>query len=948
MPEGLDPEVLWKRHRLSIVGHIHHPQQIDAPYGRGILIPGSPEHHNFGDHGDRGWWVISIPEEGGEHSDDCSLAINEGLGCDCAAADENPQLEFVSGGSPEFLTVDTPADIQRDDNFYRVRTMAPGERLPEGVAAVAPTPTVVKHRDTLRGVAEVEQVLQVWLKEQPPEEGDIEEYLAAGRELLVSQEPTNLRDVRLISLSLQDFCCFADETLDVKEGVWLITGRGRDYPSNGAGKSTLVGEALYWLLFGRTTKGQSADEVLRWGADTCEVCAVFGEGQGELHVTRQRGPDGHTLSIASLSYPSIHGEVQEPVAWEATSVNEMTAKLGKYLGITPEIFQNLAYFSQEKLLLFSSATDGERKNVLADLIGLQAYQNASSAAGAEVSEQGREHLRVTTKIEMLEEQLVQAVNAVSDTESLQEVWEATKKIDIGQAKKALQQLEQEGMIIIDRGANEVVRCTNVAKDMIATHEVMLKAQRPKMEEDIRKLGTEEYLEKFGALKVRLATHTSLVLGLGFPSIEAAGTAAASIPLHQQALIEYEEDTELRELVRKAAANKVGAQTELVHLEKNNLEAAQQLSKAQESLSQGICPTCEQPISEHHRQKCLVPLALRKKDLEIQVTKKMEAVEVLVALEGAKIRQYEDVSQKIRNLRSLLAQLNKADVELREISYLEKQIEGIAEGTIPQQVIDEKITTEIAAGMATYTREQEDLVEQARRTVVEQQKEQQARIKQAQEYLARLQKETNPQEAPLKTAKKAQAHTEKYLATHREEILGIQKTTAIYEYWRTGFSKQGLQSLLVEEVAVRFNANRANIFPLLTQGIYDVQFSTLSKTRAGELREKTEFLVYEHGKPIPYGALSGGQRRRIDIGIMLVLTQAVAQWMGTRGVLGLLILDEVFGFLDASGAEGLLAALTQVKEQVPTIYVITHDTHLQSMVPNIIEVVQDANGISKVV
>ncbi|KKK64813.1 hypothetical protein LCGC14_2980420, partial [marine sediment metagenome] len=272
---------------------------------------------------------------------------------------------------------------------------------------------------------------------------------------------------------------------------------------------------------------------------------------------------------------------------------------------------------------------------------------------------------------------------------------------------------------------------------------------------------------------------------------------------------------------------------------------------------------------------------------------------------------------------------------------------VEEGTIPQQVIDEKIAVEIAANLATYARQQEDLVEQARRLVAEGQKADQAKIERARADLLHLQKATNPHEVTLEAANKNRVRVEQGLNKYQKEIVSIQKITAIYAYWQTGFSKQGLQSLLVEEIATLFNANRSDIFPLLTQGIYDVQFSTLSKTRAGELREKTEFLVLERGKPVLYHALSGGQRRRIDIGIMLVLTQAVAAWMGTRGILGLLILDEVFGFLDTSGAEGLLAALRQIKEHVPTIYVITHDTNLQALMPETIQVTQDDQGISRI-
>jgi len=186
--EGLDPELLLDRHRFTIVGHLHHPQQIEAPDGQGILIPGSPEHHNFGDREEHGWWIVTLGDES-EHSDDCALGM--GLGCDCPSQYPNPELEFVPGGSPEFCTVETPVDVKPDGNFYRVRTVPMGTRLPDDVLAVAPMPTTIEHRDILQGVAEVDQILEVWLKTQPPglevfNAQARKEYLGVGRELLTA------------------------------------------------------------------------------------------------------------------------------------------------------------------------------------------------------------------------------------------------------------------------------------------------------------------------------------------------------------------------------------------------------------------------------------------------------------------------------------------------------------------------------------------------------------------------------------------------------------------------------------------------------------------------------------------------------------------------------------------------------------------------------------------
>lgn len=217
-----------------------------------------------------------------------------------------------------------------------------------------------------------------------------------------------------------------------------------------------------------------------------------------------------------------------------------------------------------------------------------------------------------------------------------------------------------------------------------------------------------------------------------------------------------------------------------------------------------------------------------------------------------------------------------------------------------------------------------------------------------DWLQRVLAEQNPHASALAGTgeREAEAVAEvARLTTERERLAG---EIAVMEYWRDGFSKQGLQSLLVDEIATQFNAARGAIFPTLTQGVYDVQFSTVSQTKGGEARERTEFHVYEHGQLVPYAALSGGQRRRVDVGVMLTLIMAVSRWLQVPGMLGMLVLDEVLGFLDASGAEGLLEVLREVQEQIPAIFVVSHEAHVQGLFPAVISVEQDAAGVSRLV
>lgn len=937
MDEGIVVKELLAFHRLSIVGHIHHAQSMDqvqrnmtVPRGKGILIPGSPEQHTFGDCGDHGWWIVSLPEK----------------------EKEDPKLKFMHGGSPEFRTVETPAAVKHDGNFYRVRNVPKGEALPEGALAVAPTPTTVTQRHALKDVGQVEQVLQVWMKQNKAPKGKKDEYLEAGRELLVDQNATQLRDVRLSELRLKDFCSFENTTLIVNKGMWLLTGKGRDYPSNGAGKTTLVGESLYWLLFGRTTKGMGADEVIRWGTDGCEVQAVFDDNGDQLIVTRCRGPLGHTLHVEQrwLDDNGDASDDEEYTLWEAASVNEMTTRLNEYLGITPEIFQNLAYFSQEKLLLFSSATDGERKNVLADLIGLSAYQSASEVANKKIGFVQSEQMGLRVKVEVLQEQLEGMETTLEEGKVLVQQWEEQHKTSIARAEFDFTE-EVKKIVVVEDAQTRYETVQTETAALLASQRVALEGEREERVLVITAEYTQKNQGKLEEKQRQLEARWMDAMGAGhqYTSLDEARQGVGALEVRQSELDAMHQafvyctgelEEEQKKLVSYQADCRYAAD------ERGRLGAA--LKRMEDSLADGVCPTCQQEVAPSHRDKCLAPL-LREERLARDTVR-------LCAKKVTECAKYCDKLQADRSLAAshvteaqvMVEKLEITKHRLDEVDRLTEELAELSEATTPPTtLIDKQVDKQIEHELMTHRLQQQQEVEKAQRHVEKMREAYERCVTKAKEQLERIEAETNPHLA-------VQQNTEESVESIREQqhelegkVMETEQQIAMYDYWRIAFSKQGIQSLLVEEIAVLFNDERANIFPMLTQGVYDVQFSTLSKTRKGEAREKTEFQIFEHGVLIPYGILSGGQRRRIDIGIMLVLVQAVSRWMGIRGVLGLLILDEVFGFLDANGAEGLLAALQQVAEQVQTIYVITHDTHLQSMVPDVIRVEQNADGISTV-
>src|SRR5436305_1336399 len=85
--------------------------------------------------------------------------------------------------------------------------------------------------------------------------------------------------MRVVSLSLRDFRCYAEAHAEFGEGLTVISG------PNGAGKTNLL-EALYFGCTGRSCRTNNERELIRFGAPAARVVvsAESEDGRHELSV----------------------------------------------------------------------------------------------------------------------------------------------------------------------------------------------------------------------------------------------------------------------------------------------------------------------------------------------------------------------------------------------------------------------------------------------------------------------------------------------------------------------------------------------------------------------------------------------------------------------------------------------------------------------------------------
>jgi len=160
----------------------------------------------------------------------------------------------------------------------------------------------------------------------------------------------------------------------------------------------------------------------------------------------------------------------------------------------------------------------------------------------------------------------------------------------------------------------------------------------------------------------------------------------------------------------------------------------------------------------------------------------------------------------------------------------------------------------------------------------------------------------------------EARAERTAYTHRKTELENQYD--IYGFWDKAFSEKGLVRFVIRTVRDYLNTHCNYYLGYLTNGRITVEFDE-------ELREYIEVT----GKHRHYISLSGGERRKVNLAVMLGLQTLLTMSNGHQS--SVLFFDEVAENLDEDGINGLYDLLCDLKKD-KTLFVITHNPHLAQL------------------
>jgi exonuclease SbcC len=516
-----------------------------------------------------------------------------------------------------------------------------------------------------------------------------------------------------VKLSMRNFMCYRDNVPPLYfDGIHTACICG----NNGNGKSALI-DAMTWALWGKA-RAKSDDELIHLQETEMQVEFDFAVGGQSYRIIRKharprrRGRSGQSLldfQIATENgFKSISGD----------SITQTQQKIINVLHMDYATFINSALLLQGRADEFATKRPLERKQVLADILGLDFYDELEERAKELAREQAADSVQLESAIRDIEDELAQkpayeaelkeAQGGLSQIEKVITEQEARLK-SLRQEKESLENKKQQLTLLeehLTTTKRELERRDQEVKQYqarIKEYEALI-AQRPAIEEGYAKLTearkeNEALNQKLGLL-VKLRDNKSQ-LEISIERAQAALITEHKLAQSRLAEIEavsqklpqlkgelQQAEAQLRQLAEEEEALSRKKQTsqqlrqQVNYIESSQVNLEHEIAEIGEKISilsaqtEAKCPLCETELGKDgikrietkyaaERENKAKSLKRNQSELASQKTE-LGAVEEEISKIEAKLNQDKASAQgRVSLLNQTVAQAQAADNQLKE-------------------------------------------------------------------------------------------------------------------------------------------------------------------------------------------------------------------------------------------------------------------------------------------
>jgi DNA repair exonuclease SbcCD ATPase subunit len=279
--------------------------------------------------------------------------------------------------------------------------------------------------------------------------------------------------MRLLSARLSNFGSYRNLHIDFNnKGLTLLSG------PTGAGKSTLC-DVVPWILFGKTAKGGTVDEVVRWGSDDITSGQLFIEIKGEtIEIFRSRNPND--LWVTSKTRVLHRGK----------DLNDTQKIINTLLNMDLDTYLSGAYFHEfSETAAFFTANAKTRRTITEQLVDLSLAVKINEGAAEYRKELKAESIKNTSELEKLQARISELDKHVEEYINRSKAWEIKKKDKIRQLTSMATNFDTESKLKHLEISN---RYMDSIKDLegVAVENAYYDSALSKLDEEILACGSE--------------------------------------------------------------------------------------------------------------------------------------------------------------------------------------------------------------------------------------------------------------------------------------------------------------------------------------------------------------------------------------------------------------------------------------------------------------------------
>jgi len=279
-----------------------------------------------------------------------------------------------------------------------------------------------------------------------------------------------------LKLTLHNFMCYRDPAPLDFSGMHLACLSG----NNGHGKSAIL-DAMTWALWGKARSNQ-ADELIHLGQSDMSVDFEFALGPNRYRVLRSRERKGRSgKSDLQLQVWQDSGD------WRAITeptLRDTEQAIVRLLRMEYETFINSAFLVQGRADEFTVKPANQRKQILADILGLGIYDDYENLAKERARQEKQDATRLAAQMESIDAELALEPSHQQELETAQALLtEQTERLQAAEQVQQSLRAERQDLLAQRRMLDDLQGRLQQAERQLAEVEVQLQRDQSRLAAD---------------------------------------------------------------------------------------------------------------------------------------------------------------------------------------------------------------------------------------------------------------------------------------------------------------------------------------------------------------------------------------------------------------------------------------------------------------------------------